>query len=509
MIRSLLSHSSALSLAICATTFAPAAPAREEYLPLVRAYADAMIRDGRDTCGRDHSPLFAAALDRRTMKPGTAKSFGSIDGVRESDRSPGGANPQIDTALYKILHDLTELTGDPRYGREADRALGFFFNRCQSPATGLMAWGEHLYWDFETETCKGDDSKHEVCGEWPFWDSCYAFAPEACWKFAIGQWDHQIADKRTGDFSRHARYSKHGPQKDSDFPRYAGQMILTWADAHARPENARRERRAELIEAITVVLARMENNMRHTPTGYLPALAGADYLWPTSNLELARCLWKAAPLLDRDQQALAARMRVLALRQDENFFRAPHEIARGGGFAVTLDTRTGQPRDRSMNKPYTVTWASGYGYGTHAGVAVCCFERARQLQPTHPDLASRYRSLALAATKPYLTSEPESDELQKPEVFATLIEFFLAAHELTGDRKFLDRAAHFARVGVGLFIDKSSPLPKASNRHDHYETITGGPDFMKALLQLHRSLSRPAPPAPMSPAIGTINNTSP
>jgi hypothetical protein len=493
-LRHVLSHSFSLSLATLAiATAAPAAPAHADYLPLVRAYADAMIHNGRDTYGREHSPLFAAALDRQTMKLGTAKSFGAIEGVRESDRSLGGANPQVDTALYEILYALTEVTREPRYGQEADRALGFFFNHCQSPVTGLMAWGEHLYWDFETERCLGVDRSHEVGGEWPFWDRCYRLAPGACWKFAIGQWDHQIADQQTGDFSRHAQYSKHGPQKGSDFPRYAGQMILNWADAYARPDNARRERRAALIEAITVLLARMENNMRLTPTGYLPALAGADYLWPTSNLELARCLWKAAPLIEREQQPLAARMRSLALRQDEDFFRAPHEITRGGGFAVTLDTRTGQPRDRAMNRPYTATWASGYGYGAHAGVGLRCFERARQLEPTHPSLASHYRSLALAATDHYLTAEPNPAELQKPEVFATLIELFLAAHDLTRDRNYLDRADHFARLGVGFFLDDRGPLPKATNRHDHYETITGGPDFMYALLKLQRSLHRPAP----------------
>ena len=43
----------------------PAGP--PDYLDLVQGYAEAMIRDGRDTCGREHSPLFAAALDRRTM----------------------------------------------------------------------------------------------------------------------------------------------------------------------------------------------------------------------------------------------------------------------------------------------------------------------------------------------------------------------------------------------------------------------------------------------------------
>lgn len=37
-------------------------------LTIVKAYADAMIEDGRDIYGEEHSPLFAAALDRAAMK---------------------------------------------------------------------------------------------------------------------------------------------------------------------------------------------------------------------------------------------------------------------------------------------------------------------------------------------------------------------------------------------------------------------------------------------------------
>lgn len=484
----------ALSLLLVAAVVGPELPAVAaqplrggDYLAAVRAYADAMIRDGRDRYGREHTPLFAAVLDRSTMQIGPRERFGRIEGVRETDRSIGGANPQVDVALYRILHALSEITGEPKYGAEADQALGYFFLHGQSPATGLMAWGEHLYWDFEHEKCQGIDRSHEVGGEWPFWDRCYRLAPEACWNFALGQWDHQVADKATGDFSRHAQYSRHGPQRGSDFPRYAGQMIVNWADAHARPENARRERRPELIEAITCLVRRMESNMEQTTAKVLPALAGADYVWPSSNLELARCLWKAAGMIESTHGALAERMRALALRQDENFLRAPHQITSGGGFAVTLHTETGQPRSRAMNKPFTSSWSSGYGYSAHAAPANLCDERRQQLVGSHPALADRFRALVIAAAGQYLTAEPDRGELQKPDAFADVIDLLLNAAALTGERKYLDRADHFGRVGCELFLGDGRPLPKATNRHEHYETITGGPDFMWSLLELHRA----------------------
>ena len=138
-----------------------------DYRAIVKAYADAMINEGRDTYGKEHSPLFAAALNRKTMKIG---AFPDIPGVRNGDRSLGGANPQTEYGLYKILYRLTELTGEKIYAQEADKALKFFFTHCQSPNTGLMTWGEHIFWDFNLENVGGKNSIHEICGRWPFWD---------------------------------------------------------------------------------------------------------------------------------------------------------------------------------------------------------------------------------------------------------------------------------------------------------------------------------------------------
>jgi hypothetical protein len=459
------------------------------YLEIVRNYADAMIARGRDTHGAEHSPLFAAALDRGTMKLGTAAQFGAIPGVREHDRSLGGANPMEDRELYAALYQLTELTGERTYADEADRALSFFFRRCQSPATGLMAWGEHLYWDFAKDQCsahllsRNQHDSHEISGEWPFWDRCYRLAPDACWEFALGQWDHQIADQATGDFSRHARWSKHGPRSGMDFPRYAGQLIVNWADAWARPENAGKERRGELIEAVRCLLRRMEENMTQADTGRLPAFRGAAYVWTDGNLELARCLGKAA-LLVADPEP-AGRLQALASRLDEAFLTAPHTLDAGGGFAATLDAATGKPRSRDSNKPYTEPWATGYGHGTHAAVANLCWARHGQLDASRPEHAAAYRALIVAAADQYLAAEPPTDALHKPRAFADVIEFMLNAHILTGRRAYLERAHGIGRLGIRLFLDDGLPLPRASNRRAHYESITGGPAFMHALLRLH------------------------
>lgn len=454
---------------------------KENYLIRVQAYADEMIAHGRDRYGEISSPLFASALDRETMEIANVDVFGSIDGIRETDRSLRGSNPLWEIGLYEILYELTSITKDPKYADEADRTIAFFFDNCQSENTGLMAWGEHLFWDFKTEKCGFISKDYHEAKAWPFWDKSYQMSPEASWQFAIGEWDHQIQNKSTGDFSRHASYLDHGPQKGSDFPRYAGQMIERWAIALSRKENLYRPRREELMEAIEVLVRRMEENSKLTAIGYLPALRGADYVWPTSNLELARCLFEAAEHLN---EPLKQRVLDLALKQDTDFLAADHLILNEGGFAVTLHSETGAPRDRSMNKPYTQTWATGYGYGTHAGTANLLHKRYKQVLPNYPKIANQYKSMIIAAADQYLKASPDWSNAQNPDAFAAVIQLMITSYQLTGNKAYKERADFFAQMGIALFLDENSALPKATSKHEHYETITGGPAFMHRLLKL-------------------------
>lgn len=103
---------------------AVAAEAQPDFLAPVKAYAEAMIKDGRDTYGKESSPLFASTLDRKTMKLTTAQQVGEMPGLRVYDRHLIGGNPQLDRGLYETLYELTRVTGDKHYAAEADKALG-------------------------------------------------------------------------------------------------------------------------------------------------------------------------------------------------------------------------------------------------------------------------------------------------------------------------------------------------------------------------------------------------
>jgi len=236
----------------------------------------------------------------------------------------------------------------------------------------------------------------------------------------------------------------------------------------------------------------MVENQKLSKSGYLiagrsPQGDHVNLVWLRSNLELARCLEEVAPIMNPE---IAEQMRKFALKQDIDFINAPHKLdSAGGGFAVTLHSQTGLPRSRSMNKPYTSNWSSGYGYGTHAGTANICSGRYEKLIYEHPALADRYKSLLLMAADTYLHSTPDTSILLKPNEFSELVKLMLNCYKLTEQKKYLKRAVYFAQVGINLFLNDGLPLPKATNQHNHYESITGGPSFIHALLQIHLTLN--------------------
>ncbi|MDH4241306.1 MAG: VCBS repeat-containing protein, partial [Phycisphaerae bacterium] len=209
------------------------------FLKVVRRYADAMIEHGRDTYGEKKSGLLLSALDRLRLEPLTIRPE-PPGGIRRGDRAGlpwlklVGANPQTDQNLLRVLYTLSKITGDKRYSQVADHELEWFFKNTQSPVTGLLPWGEHLSWDVmqDIPISSGTDYNHEFARPWVLWDRSFELSPEASKQFALGLWNHQIANQKTGGFDRHAPYDRHGPVDGKDFARHGGFYIHTWAHAY-------------------------------------------------------------------------------------------------------------------------------------------------------------------------------------------------------------------------------------------------------------------------------------
>ena len=452
-------------------------PPASQYLRMVREYADCLLQNGRDSVGEKHSPLIAALMDRKTLKPLVAddnwaarwkgNEF-SIQGirVRSYDRMPWGANPMHDQNLYQVLYALTKITGDKKYAEEADNTLKFFFENCQSKNTGLMAWGEHLGWNFRTEKFAGDDNKHEFFRPWLLWDSCYRLAPEACERFARGLREHQV--QPDGNFSRHARYSAHGPSVNSNYPRHGGYYIATWARAYAHTKDE------FFAEAIQVELAFYRGT--RIDHGIIPCAANKGYTeyWPPSLLSMAIDVHDAArhmpDLLAKDMLAFAREIdTVLALNPAS--YRCISMDAKGPTVKLQL----------------TGGWGgSGYGENSLAQMALMCRERYLQCKE------ERYSKAFLSVADELLTAELPSAKDGKtwePGGIGAAILTLLYANAETGEAKYLDRARAGAEAAQALFFDAGNPLPKVTSKGAHYESITRADTLMMALLQLHLATS--------------------
>lgn len=150
--------------------------ASRDYTAIVSRFAQTMREKGTDRYGQEHSPLFACALDLKTLSmPAEAPAIPPGPRIREGDRCWAGCNPYLDTETIRAFYELSRRTADPKYREAAQRYLSHFLKRCPSPATGLLPWGEHNFWNPTTDAVEGI-------------------------------YTHHVFDKATGLFNRHASY---------------------------------------------------------------------------------------------------------------------------------------------------------------------------------------------------------------------------------------------------------------------------------------------------------------
>jgi hypothetical protein len=436
-----------------------------DYLAIVKAYADAMIENGRDVYGQEHSPLFAEELDRRAMQMlegDTIRIVAAISyeqwGIRPHDRMLGGGNPQHCQNLYQILFQMAEISGDGRYAQEANRSLKFFFEHCQSPATGLLWWGEHAGWDLRADKPleKRSGNTHEFYRPWALWQRSWQLSAGACERFARGLWEHQIGDHKRGDFSRHARIASHGPGTEAPYARHGGFYIETWATAYKQTQNN------VFLAAIPSVLDGLER-ARLQEGGMLVSGSKQKGGRTQYSVSLAISLEEAARDVPVD---LAEKMRKVASINDEAFTRAHRSPS--------------LPRVR-----ISADWSNAYGSGGAAAEANTCMLRYRQVR------SDAYRSFILETAERYRNAGVDLRKPLWPGTMGDVIILMLNAHELTSEAGYLQASDRFARKAAELFLADGCPLPKASHVHGHYEAVTNGDTLMMALLKLWLAKNRP------------------
>ena len=281
--------------------------------------------------------------------------------------------------------------------------------------------------------------------------------------------------KKNGNFSRHAAYNKHRPEKNKDFPKEGGYFIHDWARAYAKTQSPR------FLNYIDVLASRYTHKIKKTNKKLIAFDSIQNFADTSASVSLAVDCGHAIKIIGPGP--IADKLTRLANEIDQGILDLPHEVA-GRGFVeyVTLENEY-KLLERKENGGYSVTWNMKYGRKTTAMVGVLCYSRYKQLAdgPTKKE----YRSLVITAAKKYLKSAPNMKERPWPLEIGIVMFLELAAFEITGEDAYLLHAKHLGALGMKTYWPDNSPLPKADPQCNHYENITRADTLALALLKLH------------------------
>jgi hypothetical protein len=217
-----------------------AAAPRPVYLDRVRRFADTLLACGIDRFGPAATPAWAGVIDTHDWSV-PQKGVPAPPGIRESDRAVGGANLYHDAVTLRVLLALSDITGDERYGRAVRQYIAWFLAACRSPETGLLAWGEHLYYDFFRDAVAVERRHHELLEWTPPWDLLWEADPKATAAAIAGLRFHHYEDRPGSLFNRHANWGKAEFQKQGGQPwiKHSGLYAYSFAFLHKRSGEAK------------------------------------------------------------------------------------------------------------------------------------------------------------------------------------------------------------------------------------------------------------------------------
>lgn len=176
-----------------------------QIIDAVEKFADTVITHGRDNYGEEHTPLFVDVLNIETLR--SPNYFPK--GTNGAEWHTVLSNFAYQQNLLRVLVGLSNLTGEDKYRREAEKTAKYMFDHCWDKDSGLFYWGTHRYWDMETEEALGEKgSVHELKRVYPFYDFLYEVDPEKTELLIKGIWNAHILDWSNLTFNRHGAYEE-------------------------------------------------------------------------------------------------------------------------------------------------------------------------------------------------------------------------------------------------------------------------------------------------------------
>ncbi|MBD04099.1 MAG: hypothetical protein CME24_07115 [Gemmatimonadetes bacterium] len=442
-----------------------------DILARVEAAAEALVG-----LGTEYGGLFPSMVDLDGVAM-LERAPDPIEGQRSGDRSYRGCNLIHDEATLLTLHGLAKGRSRPDFAAAADRYVRRYATHCTETPTGLFPWGEHAFWDLDTDAI-GDSHRqrdptreagaiHDHLRAAPFWlwEKILQCNPACVQSFADGLHYHWT-DGEPREYIRHAtieqRRAHPRSARSCDFPRHGGFFICDWAFAYrAEP----RRRTLDEIESMLDYwwpkrddrgLLQIESRTPEENDRF------HDVNAPSQTLSLAISLLEAAPVLEASQADLAQRMRTRANAYVDAFFAAPHDLEEG--VYVILSRRSTNELFQAMP-----VWGSVYGVWPASYVALTALLGFRHTQDT------RLLEWAQSVGERY-ASEPLPSSVNVPAMDAGLGLGLLAdLYELTSEPRWLDAALQLSARLLDVYFQRV--LPAGASGIDWYESQMG-PGFL-------------------------------
>jgi hypothetical protein len=475
-------------------------PARVGLIDAVRAHADVLIAHGRDMYGPKKTPLFVCQLDveTREIPPRETKMWSTSGRI---GAGPTMSNLQYDSDLIRLLHALTDLTGEKKYAAAATEYLTHHLAHLPDEK-GNFPWGDHVGYDVVLDKRQGKPDEFKIT--LPPWDRMYAVNAKA----TRGQIDamklHVIDETKSWAFNRHYPPGTTPHSMNSSGCAY----IAAWAFLHAKTGEEKYLTWARSLAGYLWSLRNTETNLlaSHPADPKFDCRSLGDR--PTRTEYMGPWTWHASNLLIASEfvgpeKGKAFRVQALA------FYRAYTVRCRDektGGLRQDF-TLTGKPRGEPI-RPYkpgdaAANWhrilllLPAYAYGfkvTREADLREAFDTFGRLLPL-----DRFRDTAA----PPLPIDATA--------LARGIQALTMMHEATGEKGYLDKADVLARYALAKHLRKGLFVagPPSSGRYrgkgiDPWKTYSnrGGSNALAlALLRLHllqTGRKNPIPDSPMT-----------
>ncbi|MEM1327859.1 MAG: hypothetical protein AAGI23_18005 [Bacteroidota bacterium] len=197
--------------------------AAQSYFDYAQTFADTLLHHATDKVGDRTTAMWGGVINAKTGQlPTPDIQVEPTEGTRLHDRAVWGSNYYHDVHTIKLMQLLTDMTGDNQYQKAAEAYTKDFLIYTQHPTTGLLGWGEHLYYHFYEDTvgvAEGVKSKrnrdHEFLADTPNWELLWQMDSTRTRRAIEGlQYHFRGARTQSYLFNRHAFWNLRKPEAD-------------------------------------------------------------------------------------------------------------------------------------------------------------------------------------------------------------------------------------------------------------------------------------------------------